>query len=127
MRRYIVAAIIMVAVAAADYSAAIEETPQKKPTLPVGKMHVVTVEKGTLAFTPQVNLITLGDVVRWANEGEETHLVVTQDPEGPTRELLVYKTLAPGETFEYQFERPDDYYFFCAIHFQMWGTVTVAP
>ncbi|MEW6323902.1 MAG: plastocyanin/azurin family copper-binding protein [Nitrospirota bacterium] len=106
---------------------ALEETVQKPPAAPVGKTHEVTVEKGTFAFSPQILAIHPGDVVKWINHDAETHLVVTQDPNASTRELLVYKTLKPGETYEHQFQRANAYNFFCAIHFQMWGSVTVAP
>jgi plastocyanin len=106
-------------------AAAIEETVQRKPTLPVGQTIEITVEKNTLAFTPQISTIKVGDIVRWVNKGEENHLVVTQDPRGSTSELLVYKTLPPGESYEHQFQMANTFNFFCAIHFQMWGTVTV--
>jgi plastocyanin len=123
-RRLVIAA-FAAWVATGGAAAALEETPQRPPTSPVGNTHVVTVEKGMLAFTPQTSEVKVGDIVKWINKGEETHLVVTQDPKGSTRELLVYKTLAPGETYAYQFRAADTYNYFCAIHFQMWGTVTV--
>lgn len=122
---WVAGAICVAWLAAAGDAAALEETVQKKPTQPVGQTIEIAVEKGTLAFTPQLSTIKVGDVVRWINKGEETHLVVTQDPKGSTRELLVYKTLPPGETYEHQFMVADTYNFFCAIHFQMWGTITV--
>ncbi len=106
---------------------AAEETAQKPPTGTVGKTHEVVVEAGSFAFAPQMLTIKPGDVVRWVNHDKEKHLVVTQDPKAATTELLVYKTLQPTETFQYQFQRPDQYNFFCAIHFQMWGSVTVVP
>jgi len=105
---------------------ALEETAQKPPTTPVGKIHAVTVEKDTFAFSPHRVTAQPGDVVRWTNHDAQTHLVVTQDPKASTQ-LLVYKTLKPGESYEHQFQQPDTYNFFCAIHFQMWGTVSVAP
>ena len=106
---------------------ALEETVQKPPTAPVGTLHEVTVEAGSFAFAPQALTVRPGDVVRWINHDKETHLVVTQDPKAPPQELFVYKTLKPGERYEHQFQRADTYNFFCAIHFQMWGAVTVAP
>jgi plastocyanin len=105
---------------------ALEETTQKRPAMPVGKIHEVTVEKDTFAFSPQRLTAQPGDVVRWINHDAQTHLVVTQDAKASTQ-LLVYKTLKPGESYEHQFQQPDTYNFFCAIHFQMWGTVSVAP
>jgi plastocyanin len=106
---------------------ALEETVQKPPAAPVGSLHEVTVAEGSFAFSPQLTTIHPGDVVRWVNHDKETHLVVTRDPNGASTELLVYKTLKPGERYEHQFQRADTYNFFCAIHFQMWGAVTVAP
>lgn len=106
---------------------ALEETPQKKPALPVGALHEITVEKDSFAFAPQIVSVHVGDIVRWTNHDAQKHLVVTQDPKGATQELLIYHTIHPGESFEFQFERPDNYNFFCAIHFQMWGSVNVTP
>jgi plastocyanin len=106
---------------------ALEETPQSKPTLPVGARHEVVVEKDSFAFSPQTLSVHVGDIVRWTNHDAQKHLVVTQDPKGSTQQLLIYHTIQPGESYEYQFERADDYNFFCAIHFQMWGAVNVAP
>jgi plastocyanin len=106
---------------------AIDETAQRPPTAPVGSVHEVTVAEGSFAFTPQLLNIHPGDIVRWVNHDKENHLVVTRDPGGASTELLVYKTLKPGERYEHQFQRAETYNFFCAIHFQMWGAVTVAP
>jgi plastocyanin len=106
---------------------ALEETPQTKPTLPVGAMHEIIVEKDSFAFAPQISSVHVGDIVRWTNHDTQKHLVVSQDPQGSTRELLIYHTIHPGESYEHQFVRADEYHFFCAIHFQMWGIVTVLP
>ncbi len=108
-------------------SGALEETPQKKPALPVGTKYEVIVEKDSFAFAPQVTSMRVGDIMRWTNHDAQKHLVVTQDPKGSTQQLLIYHTIQPGESYEYQFERADDYNFFCAIHFQMWGAINVAP
>ncbi|MBI3621265.1 MAG: cupredoxin domain-containing protein [Nitrospirae bacterium] len=109
------------------WAGALEETVQKKPALPVGKTLEVTVEKDSFAFAPQTVSVHVGDVVRWTNHDAQKHLVVTQDPKGATQQLLIYHTIQPGESYEFQFERADDYNFFCAIHFQMWGSINVAP
>jgi plastocyanin len=127
MRRYLIAGTFVLGMAWTGSSVALEETAQKKPTLPVGKVYEVIVEKESFAFAPQVSTIKLGDVVRWVNHDTQKHLVVSQDPTASTRDLLVYHTLPPGESFEFQFVHPDNYNFFCAIHFQMWGTVGVTP
>ncbi|HUJ79419.1 MAG TPA: plastocyanin/azurin family copper-binding protein [Nitrospiria bacterium] len=105
----------------------IEETPQQKPTLPVGAVHEIVVEKDSFAFSPQMSTVHVGDIVRWTNHDTQKHLVVSQDPKASTRELLIYHTIHPGESYEHQFVRADEYNFFCAIHFQMWGVVTVLP
>lgn len=106
---------------------ALEETPQRKPTLPVGAVHEVVVEKDSFAFKPQIITAQVGDIVRWTNHDAQKHLVVSQDPKGATQQLLIYHTIQPGESYEHQFERADEYQFFCAIHFQMWGQISVAP
>jgi len=106
---------------------AIDETPQQKPTLPVGAVHEIIVEKDSFAFAPQVSTVHVGDIVRWTNHDTQKHLVVSQDPKASSRELLIYHTIHPGESYEHQFVRADEYNFFCAIHFQMWGVINVLP
>jgi len=106
---------------------AMEESVQKPPVSPIGKTLEVVVQPDSYAFAPQVVTIHPGDIVRWTNHDKQKHLVVTQDPSAPTTELLVYKTLQPGESFEHQFQKANNYNFFCAIHFQMWGTIAVVP
>jgi plastocyanin len=125
LRRTVAAGGLVLLLAAPFPAGAIDETAQKPPTMPVGKVHEVVVEKDTFAFSPQRLTAQPGDVVRWTNRDAQNHLVVTQDPKVSTQ-LLVYKTLKPGESYEHQFQQPDHYNFFCAIHFQMWGTVGVA-
>jgi plastocyanin len=41
--------------------------------------------------------------------------------------LELYQRVNPGESFEHQFTTAAAYYYFCAIHFQMWGIISVNP
>jgi plastocyanin len=56
------------------------------------------------------------------------HMVVTSKPGSDGRELELYKKIDPdGGTLEYQFNTVAAYYYYCAIHFQMWGIISVNP
>ena len=90
----------------------------------------ISVKPGARAFTPQEIKIKLGDKVSWINEGEEEHFLTSAGPSTKlvvqgTENLEIHKLLRPGESYTHEFAEADTYYYFCAIHMQMWGTVTV--
>jgi plastocyanin len=90
----------------------------------------VVVKPGLKAFTPQEMKIKLGDKVNWINESEEEHFLTSVGPlskqmVSSTEELEIHKLLKPGEGYTHSFAKADTYYYFCAIHLQMWGTVIV--
>ncbi|HET8760322.1 MAG TPA: plastocyanin/azurin family copper-binding protein [Nitrospiria bacterium] len=102
--------------------------------MPVGSVraadsavHQVTIERDSFAFAPQALAIHQGDRVRWTNNDGQMHMVVTSKPDSNGRELELYKKIDPGATLEYQFNTAAAYYYYCAIHFQMWGIISVNP
>ena len=90
-------------------------------------VHQVTIERDSFAFAPQALSIHQGDTVRWNNHDGQLHMIVTAKPDSNGRELELYKKVEPGGTMEYQFNTAAAYYYYCAIHFQMWGIISVNP
>jgi plastocyanin len=90
-------------------------------------VHEVTIAPDSFLFTPQALAVRQGDRVRWTNNDTQMHMVVTSKPGSDGRELELYKRIDPGTTFEYQFNTAAAYHYYCAIHFQMWGIISVNP
>lgn len=87
---------------------------------------------GKTEFSPKVQQIKSGAQVTWINEDKRTHFLTAADPnrKEPAKvvdDLLIHHLLPPGETFQMKFDKPNTYEFFCAIHMEMRGTLTVAP
>jgi plastocyanin len=91
----------------------------------------------TLAFTPDTVRIEAGETVRWENNSVIVH-TVTADEEKATMDKSVRLPdgadpfhsgdMEAGDTFEYTFETPGRYRYFCVPHeAAMRGTVIVEP
>jgi plastocyanin len=90
----------------------------------------IVVKPDIQAFTPSLITIKLGDEVTWINNSNEEHFLTTPDPlsRGPVsgvENLEIHKKLQPGDRYANLFKEAASYYCFCAIHSDMWGTVTV--
>lgn len=88
------------------------------------------IPSGRTEFSPKNQEIKIGTEVKWINEDGRTHFLTAADPnrEEPARivtDLLIHQLLPPGEVFQMKFDKPNMYDFFCAIHMEMRGTVTV--
>lgn len=94
---------------------------------PAAEVHQVAIESETFLFAPQALSIHQGDTVAWTNRDGQMHMVVTSKPDSNGKELEIYARLNPGETFKHQFTTAAAYYYYCAIHFQMWGIISVNP
>ncbi|MEO5657011.1 MAG: plastocyanin/azurin family copper-binding protein [Nitrospiria bacterium] len=94
---------------------------------PAADGHQIVIEPETYLFAPQALSIRQGDTVAWTNRDGQMHMVVTSKPDSNGQELEIYARLNPGETFKHQFNSPAAYYYFCAVHFQMWGIISVNP
>jgi plastocyanin len=90
-------------------------------------VHQVNIARDSFTFEPQALAINQGDTVRWNNHDTQMHMVVTSKPGSDGRELELYKKVDPDGTLEYQFNTVAAYYYYCAIHFQMWGIISVNP
>jgi plastocyanin len=92
----------------------------------------------TLEFDPDTVRVEAGETVRWKNTSIIVH-TVTADPEEATKEESVRLPegaapfdsgdMDPKATYEYTFEVPGTYRYFCIPHegTKMFGTVIVEP
>jgi plastocyanin len=91
----------------------------------------VVIEKDVLAFSPQEVSIKKGHTIRWINQDIQQHFLTgsksTERSESMTtqEDLLLFKSLDPGETYEKAISDVGTFYYYCGIHNQMWGKITV--
>jgi len=93
-------------------------TAASASTIPAGAIPVVM--KNT-AFAPADVTIKVGQTVAWVNQDSMQHDVVAND--GSFRSQL----LDTGQVFTFTFSKAGSFPYYCAIHPQMKGTVTVQP
>jgi plastocyanin len=87
-----------------------------------GGGEVVEVEIRNFEFSPSELHIAAGTTVRWRNTVDNYH-TVTPDGHATWQQWQTTKT---GETFEFTFETPGSYPYYCAAHRSlMTGTVIV--
>ncbi len=106
--------------------------PGIRPPADAAEEVAFKIPDGRTEFSPKLQEIKLGDQVKWINEDKRTHFLTAADPnrKEPARivtDLLIHHLMPPGEVFQMQFNKPGHYDFFCAIHMEMRGTITVSP
>lgn len=90
-------------------------------------VHEVSIAASSFQFAPQALSVHQNDRVRWTNHDDQMHMIVTAKPDSNGKELEIYHRLDPGQSFDHQFTSVSAYYYYCAIHFQMWGIISVNP
>ena len=80
-----------------------------------------TIVMKNISFDPADLTIKVGQTVTWVNQDAPQHDVVAND--GSFKSDLLDK----GQTFSFTFTKAGTYPFYCSIHPQMKGTVTVQP
>lgn len=82
------------------------------------------------AFQPNLVQVDVGDTVTWTNDDSTAHTVtsgVNGQPDGIFDSSPNFNPLlASGQTFSYTFREAGDYPYFCALHQNMVGTVSVS-
>jgi plastocyanin len=77
-------------------------------------------------FYVPLNLdIASGTTVQWVNDDSVPHTIQSQDHQGNIIGLFNSAPLSTGDTFEYTFEDPGVYNYFCSLHPWRVGIVTV--
>jgi plastocyanin len=82
------------------------------------------------AFKPNPVQVSVGDTVRWTNDDTQPHTVVSGQngqPDGKFDSSPNFNPLiAPGQTFEHKFTEAGQYPYYCALHPNMVGMVSVS-
>ena len=81
----------------------------------------VTVGIANFTFTPAEVTVTAGTTVTFKNDDDIPHLVAASD--GSFRS----KALDTGDSYSFDFTKPGEYGYFCALHPHMVGKVVVKP
>jgi plastocyanin len=78
------------------------------------------------SFDPNPIEINAGDSITWTNDDNEIHTVTSGSDEGPSIGTEFDSgTLASGQSFTHQFDKPGTYEYFCSFHESMTGKVIV--
>ena len=82
------------------------------------------------AFNPNPVQISVGDTVTWTNDDSQPHTVTSGQngqPDGKFDSSPNFNPLlAPGATFSHAFTEAGQYPYYCALHPNMVGTVSVS-
>lgn len=70
-------------------------------------------------FSPNPITVAAGTTVRWTNQDDIPHNIVSDD------KSFKSKALDTDETFAYTFTKPGTYTYFCSIHPKMTGKIVV--
>jgi plastocyanin len=88
-------------------------TPQTKPSA-VGSISIKN-----FTFSPAKITVPVGTKVTWTNQDDTAHRVMITDLKKGS------SALDTGDAFSYTFTKPGTYKYFCTLHPQMVGSVTV--
>lgn len=86
-----------------------------------GDGEVVVVKMNGLEYEPSSVEVSPGTTVRWENEDEAEHTVTSED-EGGVLDSDVFRA---GGAYEYTFEEPGEFDYYCVVHPFMKGVVIV--
>ncbi len=85
------------------------------PGLTIGETHQV--DMVNFAFQPESLSIGVGDTVLWVNQSATTHTTTSGDPSTCTPDgTWDSGSMAPGDSFTFEFDTPADYPYFCTPH-----------
>ena len=85
-------------------------------------VHEVSIEGFT--FSPTSLTISVGDTVRWTNNDTAVHTSTSGTPGAPD-ETWDSSSLSSGDRFEFTFSDAGSFNYFCTIHPNMLGAITV--
>ena len=99
--------LLMVAGRSRTFGAAVEDKPTAQ------------VKIDNFVFSPNPLTVPVGSTIRWTNQDDIPHNVVSDD------KSFKSKALDTDDTFTYSFTKPGTYTYFCSIHPKMTGKVIV--
>jgi plastocyanin len=94
---------------------------QGAPARPASSTSAVKVSIQNYAFAPASITVAAGTTVTWTNMDSAPHTVTVSS--GP--EKFGSQNLQKGDSFSYKFTKPGTYSYYCAVHPDMKGSVTV--
>lgn len=74
-------------------------------------------------FVPDNIIIKKGETVRWENKDSLAHVLISMPVIGTGG--IKATRIEPGQSFEFKFDNPGEYFYICYIHKGMVGKVTV--
>lgn len=74
-------------------------------------------------FKPENVIIKQGGTVKWVNNDATNHIFATISL--ISAGVIRSPSVEPGQSWEYKFERPGEYFYICFIHRSMKGKITV--
>ena len=74
-------------------------------------------------FIPDNIIIKKGTTVRWTNTDKVHHILASLRMLGAGG--IMSPSVEPGQSWEFKFEKPGDYYYICFVHKAMIGKITV--
>lgn len=83
------------------------------------------VQPDQIYYDPESLDVTAGTVVVWDNLDSVAHTVSSGSPQAGPTSLFDSGLFAPGATYEFVFEDPGSYEYYCLVHPWMVGTVNV--
>lgn len=89
------------------------------------ELRTETVEIKMFSFKPEVLKIPAGTKVVWINRDQIEHSVTHGTPEDREDKILDSGLFTKGEKYEFVFEEPGEYRYFCTRHNSMKGVVKV--
>lgn len=100
-------------------TAAATETTAASAATPATPAGAVEVKIDNFAFAPATITVPAGTSIRWVNEDETIHNVVSSD------KSFRSKALDTNEDFSFTFTKPGTYTYICSLHPRMTGKVIV--
>lgn len=105
------AALAIVLLMMAGRSRTLAATVEDKPA--------AQVKIDNFVFSPNPVTVAVGSTIRWTNQDDIPHNVVSDD------KSFKSKALDTDESFAYTFTKPGTYTYFCSIHPKMTGKIVV--
>ncbi|HSR89183.1 MAG TPA: cupredoxin family copper-binding protein [Candidatus Udaeobacter sp.] len=103
--------------AATNYSA--QPTSQQTPQTSTQSEAAQVVISG-FAFSPASLTVKAGTTVKWTNDDQAPHSIVSSDGQ-----FTGSSVLSTGGTYQFKFDKPGTYTYSCGIHPSMHGQVVV--
>jgi plastocyanin len=91
---------------------------QNSSPAPEGTVRIVD-NAGNNSYSPNPIEARVGETVTWVNDDFAVHTVTSTDG------IFDSDILQRGQTFSYTFDKEGDYQYYCVLHHNMVGTVSV--